>query len=126
MEDYNKIAEDFATKHNIKLTIISSEYCKHFVNDTEKRTIFKLKLSRNKKSFTFKYGQSIAQGSEEPNMYDVLACLTKYDPDTFENFCSDFGYDYYDGKKVYKLVCKEWENVDKLFGDIIEELQEIQ
>jgi hypothetical protein len=63
-----------------------------------------------------------------PNEYDVLACLTKYDPGTFENFCGDFGYDT-DSKtaeKTYSAVCDEYKNVQALFTDAeIEELSEI-
>ncbi len=64
-----------------------------------------------------------------PNAYDVLACLTKYNPGTFENFCSDFGYDTDSKKaeKIYTDVLKEWQNVQSLFTDTeIEQLQEIQ
>lgn len=65
---------------------------------------------------------------KHPTAYDILACLTKYDPGTFENFCGDFGYDT-DSRsavKVYKAVRKEWNNVSKLFTESeIEQLQEI-
>ena len=64
-----------------------------------------------------------------PSAYDVLACLTKNDPGTFENFCSEFGYDAdsRSAKKTYKEVCDEWKNVAMLFNDEeINELQEIQ
>jgi len=64
-----------------------------------------------------------------PTPYDVLACLTKYDPGTFEDFCGEFGYDT-DSKsaeKTYNAVVNEWKNVQSLFSDAeIEELQEIQ
>lgn len=66
---------------------------------------------------------------EEPNAYDILACLQKYDVGTFENFCSEFGYDVDSRKaeKVYKAFCEEFANVQKLFTDEeIERLQEIQ
>ncbi len=63
-----------------------------------------------------------------PTAYSVLACLTKYDCGTFEDFCSEFGYDT-DSKtaeKTYKAVCEEWLNVQRLFTDKeIELLQEI-
>jgi len=64
----------------------------------------------------------------EPTMYDVLTCLTKYDPETFENFCSEYGYDEDSrtAERTYKAVCKEYEAVDRLFSDVMEELQEIQ
>lgn len=64
-----------------------------------------------------------------PSAYAVLTCLQKYDPGTFENFCSEFGYDTDSRKAVstYKAVCKEWQNINKLFLDSeIEQLQEIQ
>lgn len=63
-----------------------------------------------------------------PSSYSVLACLTKYDCGTFENFCSEFGYDIDSrkAKKVYKAVCKEWKNVQSIWtDDEIEQLQEI-
>jgi len=64
-----------------------------------------------------------------PSSYSVLSCLTKYDPGTFDNFCSEFDYDIDSrkAKKVYKAVCKEWKNVQSIWSDEeIEQLQEIQ
>lgn len=63
-----------------------------------------------------------------PTAYDVLACVTKSDPGTFEDFCSDFGYDT-DSRKaegVYRAVIKEWRSVERFFTpEEITELQEI-
>ena len=63
-----------------------------------------------------------------PTAYSVLACLTKYDIGTLENFCDEFGYDA-DSKKVdsiYDAVLNEWHNVAMLWNDEeIEALQEI-
>ncbi len=64
-----------------------------------------------------------------PTAYDVLACLTKYNPGSFENFCSEFGYDTDSRKaeKTYNAVKEEYMNVCSLFNDTeIEALQEIQ
>lgn len=62
-----------------------------------------------------------------PKMYDVLTCLTKHDPETFEDFCSEFGYDTDSKKaeKTYNAVLQEYVGVLRLFADVIEELQEI-
>jgi hypothetical protein len=60
---------------------------------------------------------------EEPSLYDVLACLTTYDPGTFEDFCSEFGYDE-DSRKAYNTytaVKEEYMNMCSLFND--EELE---
>lgn len=63
-----------------------------------------------------------------PTAYDVLAGLTKYDVGSFENFCSDFGYDEDSrtAEKIYKAVCDEWLNVQRMWTDKeIEALREI-
>ena len=126
MEIYIRQVNDFAEKHGVKMIILDKTYGYHFIGDNQKRSIFKIKLTRNKKQFIFDFGQSIANGSKEPNMYDILACLQKYDVADFACFMGDFGYkDNKDTRKLYKLVCKEYKNVMKLFGDIIDELQEI-
>ncbi len=65
---------------------------------------------------------------EAPTAYDVLACLTKYDVGTLENFCGEFGYDLDSKKaeKTYSAVKKEFADVQRLWTDSeIELLQEI-
>ena len=63
-----------------------------------------------------------------PTLYDILACLTKYEPSSFEDFCHEFGYDT-DSKRadrVYNAVKEEWQNVCMIWADDeIEELREI-
>ena len=127
IDNYEKQALNFAKKYGVKLQILGSEY-KTMWGKAQKRSVFKCELSRNGKSYNFEFGQSIANGSKEPTMYDILSCLTKYDPETLENFCAEFGYDINsrDSKKTYRAVCKEYEEVEILFGDIMDELKEIQ
>jgi hypothetical protein len=59
----------------------------------------------------------------EPTLYSIIACLTKYNPETFEDFCSEFGYDEDSKKaeKIYDTVLEEWNAVQALFSD--EELE---
>lgn len=66
---------------------------------------------------------------KQPTNYDILACLTKYDPGTFEDFCSEYGYDTdsRQAERTYKTVKEEFINLQTIFTDKeIEELQEIQ
>jgi len=66
---------------------------------------------------------------KHPTAYDVLACLTKYDPDTFESFCGEYGYDEDSRKaeRIYEAVKDEYENVAMLWDEQqIEQLAEIQ
>lgn len=63
-----------------------------------------------------------------PTEYDLLASLTKYDVGTFEDFCSEFGYntDSKKAEKTYNAVKDEYLKVCTLFNDKeLEELQEI-
>lgn len=124
---YTQAAELFAKKHGIKLTTTWERYGLHFHSDKQSRDIFKCKLTRAGKSYTFSFGQSIVEGNTPPDIYSVLACLTKYDPETFEHFCANYGYDTDSrtAEKVYRAVVKEYAAVTRLFGDILEELQEI-
>ena len=121
-------AQYFADVNNVKLKINGRKYGKHFAEDKESRYIFNCTLSRNRKRYTFNFGQSIAAGSVEPTMYDILTCLTKYNPETFEDFCSEYGYntDSIKALKTYKAVQREFNGVNRLFSDVLDQLQEIQ
>lgn len=128
MSEYTAQANKLAKKHGIKLVVLEETFGKHFPEDKENRSIFKMKLTCKGKSYTFKFGQSINNAGISPSMYDVLACMTKYDPGTFENFCGDFGYDEDSrtAERTYKAVCKEYKAMSRLFSEeILEELQEI-
>lgn len=64
-----------------------------------------------------------------PSDYDILACLTKYDPGTFDDFCSNFGYDTDSRKaeKTYFAVQKEYQNLQNMFSEAeLEKMAEIQ
>lgn len=80
-------------------------------------------------SFTPTCKADIIHKPVKPNNYDILCCLTKYDPGSFDNFCSEFGYDTDSKKaeKTYNAVLDEYKNVCALFtDDEINELSEIQ
>lgn len=114
---YNKAAYVIANFLGLKMKVGSSEYKKHFQGDKANRYVFKITLLKGGKQYTFDFGQSIAEDSNEPTLYSVLACLQKYDVGSFEDFCDDFGYDIdsRSSSKIYKAVCKEYENMNRLF-----------
>lgn len=61
-----------------------------------------------------------------PQPYDVLTCITKDDPGTFEQFCGEFGYDT-DSRRAedtYRAVVKEWQKVQRFFT--AEELEAVR
>ena len=101
-----------------------------FWDEKEPRRTFSIMLKRNGEKYNFKFYGNLK--GDEIKIYDVLACLTKFDVGDFDDFISEFGYDIESNKdytriqKIYKAVVKEYENVIRLFGDVMDELCEIQ
>ena len=128
--DYQKQAEDFCKKVGLTIAkkFIKNDY--HFADDKDTRDIYSITMWkanretvwRDDKKISFKFGQSISSsdGNTPPTNYDILATLTKYDPESFENFCNEFDYEEDSRKamKIYKAVKKEWEKVSSLFTNV--------
>jgi len=53
----------------------------------------------------------------KPTAYDILACLSGYEPGTFRQWCDEYGYDTDSMKahKIYMAVQEEWEGMCRLF-----------
>lgn len=130
INEYDQQASDFLKKSKVKIIKEYVRHGKHFVDDTATRDIYEITIRRKDKESSFMFGQSVMNSSKKikPTDYDVLSCLTKYDPGTLEDFCSEFGYDTDSIRagKTYKGVCKEWLMVSNFFTEAeIEELREI-
>lgn len=126
--EYELQGKQFLEETGTTMEVGEPEFGLHFDDDEKPRYRFPVTFKRGKKRFTLTFGQSYAAGDKTPTAYDVLSCLTKSDPGTFEDFCSEFGYDS-DSRKVeriYKAVCKEWKQVSDMWtADEIEKMQEI-
>lgn len=127
--NYQEQAEQFIKSVGATMSISYHSYGKHFEDDKQERNIYLVMIKRNDKRYTFRFGDSIANtnSGDEPTVYDVLACLTKDEVGTFEDFCANFGYsdDSIKAKKTYLAVKREFEGVKRVFGDVLEQLQEI-
>lgn len=134
MKNYEKQGNNFLKKHDVKMIVKFLKHDVYFQDDKKKRDIFKVTFKRQGKQFTITFGQSIIEstgiGENPPLAYDVLACIEKYEPDTFETFCVDYGFDnepfanYLKVKKNYNAICKQWKQVSSFFTD--EELEELK
>ena len=147
--DYKKQGEDFLKSVGATMSAKFLGNMPYFDDDKESRDVYEITFTRNGKTWSFRFGQSIADSGEYvkrnphgktvydhelikrkrivPGAYDVLSCIEKYDPGTFEDFCGNFGYDTDSRKaeKTYFAVQKEWSECNKMFGDVMDELQEI-
>ena len=100
-----------------------------FFGDNKQRRTFNITIKRNGLIWKFKfYGNLLG---DDITAYDILACIQKYEvsSDLFV-FMNEYGYTINENekqiRKLHKAVLKEYENVIRLFGDVIEKLQAIQ
>lgn len=163
MSEHEQQAKEFLASTGVEIKTMFKKNDFHFHSDTDKRDIYSVTISRGSRSFTFDFGQSIAQSKKlrdtklnqdfsmtgkgincnkniidinkylagfpagqfkevkgiEPTAYSILACLIKYDPNTFEDFCSEFGYstDSISAMGTYRAVKEEWKNVQTIWTD---------
>jgi hypothetical protein len=117
MNDYQQQAIEFLKATETSFTSTYKDHDFYFPGDEYKRDIYNIVLKNKAHRYRFTFGQSIANAGKHPTAYEVLSCLQKYDVGTFDDFCSDFGYDTDSRKayKTYKAVLREWKNVELLF-----------
>lgn len=131
--DYQKQAEDFLIKAsaNITIELAPNQKAPLWAKDGQNYGLmYNITIHRtNCKDYSFNFWNSITAKAEnrKPTDYDILACLTKYDPGFFEDFCSEYGYneDSRTAERTFLAVIKEWKETSRMFGDLLEELQEI-
>lgn len=137
VSEYEQQAIDFCKKTGTVMTAVYIGLQKHFPSDTESRPVYIITLTRNGgKSYMFKFGDSINSKNNDTGIsdptYSVLSCLTKYNPGTLDDFVDMYGYEVGHGKSkmreviaIYKSVVDDYTNVRRMFGDVMDELQEI-
>lgn len=130
--DYNAQAENLLVGMDVKFDAAHLDskcplFCdgKHVHGDRHLIT-----FSRRGRKMSLHFWNSFhdMQLNKYPTAYDVLACITKNDPGTFEDFCSEFGYDTdsISASKTYEAVVKEWLKVSRFFTPTeLEALQEV-
>lgn len=87
---------------------------------------YNVKVEIKRKDWSFNRQTDTIHKPTAPSLYSVLACLTKYEVGSFENFCDEFGYDSdsITAKKTYKAVAKEYDKMCGLFNN--EDLELLQ
>lgn len=133
MNEYTKQALDFLRDTATSIEILKAVPQKHPLWDDEKHIHgihYSVTLKNDFHTYTFDFWDSYANAKQNkrPHAYDVLAALTKYETESYDNFCDAFGYDNDSIKALttYKAVVNEWENLSKLFtAEELEKLAEI-
>lgn len=118
---YDQQAEDFLKAHDVSLRSKFLGTRKFFPDDQDVRDVYRVVLSRKTndgfKKFSFCFGDSLENTrlKKFPSSYSILACLEKYDPETFEDFCASFGMEM--TRKTYNAVLKQWRHVSSMFNE---------
>lgn len=114
-------------------SVINSK--KYYLSET--KTIFYCNEDNNKnyKKISVDYLQRWIKNGRfnildgiKPSNYDVLSCLYVWEFDSFEDFCSEFGYDIslISSAKTYHAIKHQNKNLKKLYSeDEIDMLREI-
>ena len=132
--EYTRQAVEFLKKHDAKMTITLKGIDETGFNRYGMNYLYRVRIDRNHKTFSFDFHDSVnnCMNNMRPTAYDVLACLEKYEvPQDVWDFADTFGYqidckeEYNRVSKIHKAVMKEYNNVVRLFGDCLEELQDI-
>jgi hypothetical protein len=132
--NYQQQASDFLAKHGISFSFKlantkrpswdNGRQCNHFIVTFRKGT--------RRVSFDFfDSTRNFEKGIKELDAYSVLACCSSelYCPDTFEEFCNEFGYDNdsRQAEKTFKALSKFSAKLQKFFftKQMREDLSEI-
>ncbi len=133
---YEQQAQNFLSGCGATMTTTFLRHGPHFIGEKESRDIYHIVIERNGRKMEFDFGQSINYSYPNkrvfPSEYDVLACLQKYEPyaDIWE-FAHEYGYEINSRESfnrvdmIHMAVIKEYCDVQRLFGDVMDELCEI-
>jgi hypothetical protein len=118
--EYDKQANKFLKDTNTTFKVKYIKHDKYFPDDKEERDIYRFTLTKDGKSYSGRFGQSIADTGKKPRPYDVLTSLgaDRFEG-TFQDFCDEYGYDCDSMKahNTYKAVVKENEGLKKLYSE---------
>ncbi len=137
--NYEKQAQDFMKKWNVKMEIIPTgqttikDYYRRDVNINT----YKIVIKRNGKQMTIKeWGDSIDSTEKgiKPTPYDIFSTIQRTEILYYEDFCDEYGYNKYnefggidkESDKIYLACLKEWNNIERVFGDNEECLKDLR
>ena len=136
MNEYVKQAKDFLESCNatMKITKIGYEANKNWDENIYRNT-YRATIKTPMGSMWVKFWDSVynTERGIEPNEYDILTCLEKYDVGTIDDFVQEFGYtvnEWADVKRIqniYNAVKRQYKSLCRCFTpEQIEAMQEIQ
>lgn len=136
MNEYDHQAANFLRKHEISFSFkLANTKTPDWKDDSRPVNHFIVTFKRGENKCSFDFFDSInnyQKGITEISAYNALTCCSSEIncPDTFEDFCSEFGYDEDSraAEKTFRTLKKFSDKLRKFFDseEIREDLAEIQ
>jgi hypothetical protein len=133
--NHQQQAADFLTKHGIKFSFELVNTKRPSWDENRQCNHFVVTFQKAGKKMSFDFFDSInnfEKGVTELRAYDALTCCSSelYCPDTFEEFCSEYGYDEdsRSAEKTFRALSKMSKKLRAFFDteEMREDLGEIQ
>lgn len=126
--EYNEAAQLFCNETDTKInTYFKGWAINKLWKENFSRPKYTVIIKKGSKQFSITFWGSV--NDRELTEYDILTALQKYDCFDYDTFCNDYGLEKYNedytARKIWKLSCREYENVLNLFSDVMDELREI-
>ena len=129
MNEYIEQANRFLEGHYANITIKFKERICNPWGDEMIHDLYDVTIRRDgyaPYSCTFTQSAYRTMTGQEPTAYDVLACMEKYGYESYKDFCEECYYpDSEKSLDLYNRVMDEYRNIERLFGDCMEDLREI-
>lgn len=133
---YETEARDFMIRNKIKMSItFKDREANRLWNENSKRNRYSVYIQNTDTDEAMRviFWDSVynTERNITPTCYDILACLTKYDPGDYEDFCFGLWVGRFTRNetayKIWKACCDEWRGIKRVFGEgeTLEELREI-
>lgn len=123
---YNEAAQLFCNETDTKIyTYFKGWEVNKLWKENFSRPKYTVIIKRRDKKFQITFWSGV--NNREITKYGILTVLQKYDCFDYDTFCNDYGLEKYNkqSRKIWKLSCREYENVLHLFSDVMDALREI-
>ena len=131
ISEYDKQAYDFLKECNARISFeLTARERNRDWGDGLYHNHYKVTITTLRGTMEDEFWDSAAntEKGKSPSAYDFLACMDPYIPDTFEEFCAEFGYDE-DSRRaenIFRACQKEIADLHRVFTeDQLEKLAEI-
>lgn len=131
MEEYENKAREFLNSCPAELEVYySGTSVNHLWNEKQPRDMYSFVIKTQRGSMNGLFWDSIhntqerrskRKGPKHPGVYSILACLTKYDVGSMDDFMHEFGYEIKSAKDMsdflttYNAVVKEYKDLCRIF-----------